>query len=103
MRRTGRTLTHRAARAVSPNTVAAVASNDEASTLATRWRCSFAGDMGEAAHAEFASFEQAKRFAEAHARASGALGSTAWVEAAEGVYVLQAEFGDYLVAQARTN
>jgi hypothetical protein len=59
-----------------------------------QWRCTFEGRGGGQAHATFASVEQAKAFAERHAKRSETVGE--WVQT-DGFWVLSTPVGDYLV------
>jgi hypothetical protein len=58
------------------------------------WSCTFLGRTGIRAHATFASAEEARRFAERHANATGV--ESDWVEA-DGSWVLSTPLGNYRV------
>jgi hypothetical protein len=61
-----------------------------------RWTCAFEAATGARAHANFASLGEARRFADRHALANGAVGE--WIEH-RGAWLLSTSLGDYLVTQ----
>jgi hypothetical protein len=68
-----------------------------AKKLAKQWACVFKARTGGHARADFATKEQARQFAERHARAFSPTGAPLTWEDMDDSIVLSTQIGDYLV------
>jgi hypothetical protein len=69
--------------------------------VAERWTCVFEARTGVRARAHFATKEQARQFAERHARAFTPVGTPLTWESTDDSIVLNTQVGAYLVTRVR--